>query len=276
MTRKRWALALSLAISAALLWLVVRGLDVGQLFALLARARVAPLLAAVVVALAVNGPLSAWALQAALAAHGVAPLPYRAAFEATLGHLALHAGASAAVGKSARAVYLARCHGANVAGALRAEVSLLGLKLLALVVLASAGALLSGHEWGAGSVVLVLALVAVWMKRRGSGVVRAFSLAMVMGLGQLVVFALALSALGAVVPVAPLLFWFPLCLVGAKIPLSAMGLGLRESLVVLLLRGSASPEALLAASLSFTAIEQVLPGLLGILFAPRFVHKTLG
>ena len=102
-----------------------------------------------------------------------------------------------------------------------------------------------------------------------------YSLTLLMGLGQLAVFALALSALGASVPVASLLFWFPICLLGAKLPVSVMGIGLRESLVVLLLRDSASPVALLGASLSFSAIEQILPGLVGLLFAPRFVEKTL-
>lgn len=255
MTRKRWVLALSFSVSGALLWLVLRQFDVHQLSALFTGADVAPLLAAVLVALAVNGPLSAWALQPALAAHGVS-LPYRAALEATLGHLALHAGA-------------------DTPSALRAELSLLGLKLVALWALASVGALLSGHGWGAGSGALALALVAFWVHRRGAAVIQAFSLTLLMGLGQLGVFALALSALGASPPVASLLFWFPVCLLGAKLPVSVMGLGLRESLVVLLLRGSASPVALLGASLSFSAIEQILPGLVGLLFAPRFVEKTL-
>lgn len=274
MTRKRWVFALSVVVSGALLWLVARQLDVRQLWSLLAGAEVAPLLAAVLVALAVNGPLSAWALQPALASHGVS-LPYRAALEATLGHLALHAGATAVVGKSARAAYLARRHGADAGSTLRAELSLLGLKLVALWALASVGALLSGHGWGAGSGALALALVALWVHRRGPSMIRAFSLTLVMGLGQLTVFALALSALGASVPVASLLFWFPICLLGAKLPVSVMGIGLRESLVVLLLRDSASPVALLGASLSFSAIEQILPGLVGLLFAPRFVEKTL-
>ena len=274
MTRKRWVLALSFSVSGALLWLVLRQFDVHQLSALFTGADVAPLLAAVLVALAVNGPLSAWALQPALAAHGVS-LPYRAALEATLGHLALHAGATAVVGKSARAAYLARRYGADTPSALRAELSLLGLKLVALWALASVGALLSGHGWGAGSGALALALVAFWVHRRGAAVIQAFSLTLLMGLGQLGVFALALSALGASPPVASLLFWFPVGLLGAKLPVSVMGLGLRESLVVLLLRGSASPVALLGASLSFSAIEQILPGLVGLLFAPRFVEKTL-
>lgn len=275
-SRRPWLWLLAAAVSALLLWLLLRQVDLGRLGELLLRADGLRLGLAVASALMVNVAFSALGLRAALAAHEV-PLPASAAFRATLGHLALHAGGSLVVGKTARALYLSRVHGVDAKRALGAEVTLLGLKVGALVALASAGALIEGALWAALGGAALVASALVWARRgRLSALAAAFGWALGMGLGQLAVFWLVLSAVGASVPVSRLVGLFPLCLLGAKVPFAVMGLGVRESLVVLLFRGSAPAEALLGASLLFSLIEQVLPGLLGLAFAPRFVVRALG
>lgn len=276
--RRVWLFALSVVVSLGLCALLFRQIAAAEVGAVLARAEPTALALALGTALTVNLPLSALALGSALAAHGV-KVPRFLAMKATLGHLALHAGASFVVGKGARALYLARVHGVDAKSALGAELTLLGLKVLALLTVAASGALLGGALWVLPCATLALLAAWVWMRRRGATVAAlaaSFGWALGMGVGQLAVFALALRALGLAIPAAALLAWFPLCLLGAKLPLAWLGLGLREALVVVLFRGSAPAEALLAASLVFSLLEQVLPGLLGLVFAPRFLARTLG
>lgn len=277
-SRRVWLLAASVVVSLGLCALLLRQIDAAGVGAVLARAAPVPLVLALGAALLVNLPLSALALSSALSAHGV-KVPRLLAMKATLGHLALHAGASFVVGKGARALYLARVHGVEAKRALGAELTLLGLKVLTLLGLSASGALLGGALWVLPCVALLLLAALVWVHRRGatfSALAASSGWVLGMGLGQLTVFALALRALGVSLPAGALLTWFPLCLLGAKLPLAWLGLGLREALVVVLFRGSAPAEALLGASLVFSLLEQVLPGLLGLVFAPRFLARTLG
>jgi uncharacterized membrane protein YbhN (UPF0104 family) len=270
-------LAVAVGVSAALLWLIATQVDVHRVSAVLGAADARLIAAAVVAALFVNLPLSALSLERALAAHGV-KLSLGAALGATVGHLALHAGGTAVVGKAARALYLSKAHGVEAAAAVRAEVTLLALKLVALLVLAAAGAALARAWWSAPCLVLVLGALVAWGERRGARAAAlsgAFAWALAMGMGQLVVFTLALRSLDVTLPVIQVLGLFPLCLVGAKLPVSLMGLGVREALVLLMFRGSVPAEALLGATLLFSLTEQVLPGLLGLGFSPRFVARTL-
>ena len=89
-------MAVAVGVSAALLWLIATQVDVHRVSAVLGAADARLIAAAVVAALFVNLPLSALSLERALAAHGV-KLSLGAALGATVGHLALHAGGTAAV-----------------------------------------------------------------------------------------------------------------------------------------------------------------------------------
>lgn len=274
MSRRAWLLLASALISALLCALVLRGVDARALATALGAADGLRLGAAALLALAVNVPLSAFALTWALRSHGAA-LPLGSATRATLGHLALHAGAGFVVGKGARALHLTRSQGVDGKAALAAEVSLLALKAVALLALAGTGALLEGALWALPLALLVGLGVLRWRGGKLGALVTSFAGALAMGLGQVAVFLLALSALGAALPFGRVLELFPLCLLGAKAPVALMGLGLREALVLAAFRGSAPTETLLLASLLFSLTEQVLPGLLGLVFAPRFLGKTL-
>jgi uncharacterized membrane protein YbhN (UPF0104 family) len=276
--RRLVGFGLAVALSAALLWLLLRRLDSGAVARAFAAAAPAPLLAAACLALVVNLPFSALALRSALRAHRV-ELAVSACLRATVGHLALHALGTFVVGKGARALHLARAHGVEPGRAVAAETVLLALKLAAALALMATGALASGELGLPTSLAISLAAGATlgagaFALRRSVDLrqlVLAFGWVFGMGLGQVVVFALSLAALGAHVPSARLLALFPLCLLGAKLPVAVLGLGVRESVVVLLLSGAAPAETLLAASLLFAAVEQLLPGMLGVIAAPRFV-----
>lgn len=274
---RRWHLFVALGVALALLWVLVNQVDVHRLSTVLASADAALVAAAVVVALIVNIPLSALSLERALAAHG-SRVSVGAAFGATLGHLAPHAGGTAVVGKAARALYLSRVHGVEAKTAVRAEVTLLALKLSALLLLAALGAALARVWWSAPCLLLVIGSLGAWGKSRrarAGALSGAFAHALAIGAGQVVVFALTLRSLQVTLPLAEVIGMFPLCLLGAKIPVSFMGLGVREGLVVVMFSGSAPAEALLGAALLFSLIEQLLPGLVGLAFAPRFVGRTL-
>lgn len=274
--RPRWLLALSLAISVVLLGAILAHIDAAKLGAVLARADLVLLVLSLVPSVLVNVPLSALALRSALAAHG-ASVSLPSAMRATVGHLALHAGATLVVGKAARALYVAREQGVEVRSALAAELSLLALKVAGLALFSLAGGVLVEPRLVIPSALVLLAGLAFALARRGAPglLAAAFGWAVLMAAGQLAVFALALAALGAPVPLARVVAFFPVCLLGAKVPLALFGLGVREALVLVLLRGAASDEALLGAALAFALVEQLLPGLLGLAFAPRFVSRAL-
>jgi len=78
------------------------------------------------------------------------------------------------------------------------------------------------------------------------------------------------------VDLALLLSRLPLCLLAAKLPIAVMGLGVREALVVLAFVSVAPADGLLAASLLFSAVEQVLPGVVGLLFAGQLARRLAG
>ncbi|MBK7584780.1 MAG: flippase-like domain-containing protein [Myxococcales bacterium] len=275
--RKRWFAALGLVVTVGLFFTLLRRLDAGRIVAAFGHAQALPLGLAMLVALAINLPLSALALRSALAAHGVR-VPLRTALSATLGHLALHAGLSLVVGKPARALFLKREHGVDAKAALAAEFTLLVAKVASLLVLTGVGAALMHSSWYALGVLLILAWALSWARRggaRGVAIASTFVWSTSMAAGQLVVFALCLWALGSSAPLGATLLFFPLCLLGAKLPVALMGLGVRETLVVVLMSGVAPAETLFGAALAFSLLEQVLPGLVGLVFAPRFVERAL-
>lgn len=276
-SRRLGVLVVSTVVSAGLLAALIWRVDILEFWRAVSAARLPPVAAALVLALLCNVLLSTGALAASLRAFDSSP-SYRQCLSATLGHLALHA-LSFVVGKGARAAYLVRTAEVPFARAASAEALLFVAKLAALGVVVALGAMLRVRLAFGGAALLALIGLGYWARRqeaRVSHVAASLALTLALTLGQVAVFALALRALGASVPLSELCLFFPVCLAGAKLPIFAFGIGTREALVVTLLAGTAPAPTLLAASVIFSAVEQVFPGLFGLLFAPRFVMRTLG
>jgi uncharacterized membrane protein YbhN (UPF0104 family) len=261
-------------------------------------------IAAALVALLFNTLQSAEAFRWALRSFGVR-IGYGTALTATAGNMAIKAALPAGAGELARVAWLHRTCSVDPMRSTAAIAALLWLKLLWLLAISLAGSLLV-----AGQAVTRIALLASlclaaslplvarrWMREpddargwhriaaalgRTTRAARPASLvlcglhALLAVTAEIGVFAMLLHACGGRVDAVHIAAWIPLVIIAAKVPLTLMGLGAREGLVVLLLAGS-SPEAVLAASaLLFSAVEYVLPAAVGTALTWSYVRRILG
>ena len=77
-------------------------------------------------------------------------------------------------------------------------------------------------------------------------------------------------------PVDALLLWGSMIIIAAYLPITYWGLGIRESAIIVLLAGYASPDQLLAGGLMITFVDGLLPVLLGLFFVRPFLNNWLG
>jgi uncharacterized membrane protein YbhN (UPF0104 family) len=275
---RRYArLVLGLAFSLLLLALLAWKLDLGSVTSALGRADLGLLLAALLVALVSNSVGSAEVLKHVMNAVG-AELSRRQALAATLFNLAPQAALPLGTGHASRALYLSRAHPIEPSRAAASVPVLLGVKLCALVLLAVIGfcvdtpalALLGVVALGVGFVLAERAGV-----RRVRALGRALVAALALTLLQVVLFHLVLHALGAALPFTAALSRVPVCLFVAKIPLGWMGFGTRETGALLAFQGLADPGVVVAGSLLFGVMDQIVPGLVGIFLAPRLLARVV-
>ncbi|MGE0785146.1 MAG: lysylphosphatidylglycerol synthase transmembrane domain-containing protein [Sandaracinaceae bacterium] len=291
------------AITLVVIALVVREVEVARLLDAFASADLVLVVVACALALFFNTVQSAELLRAALSAFGT-PVSFRGALAATVGNLAIHAVLPAATGNVSRVAYLVKKEGANVPRSTAAVLALLWMKLVSLFGLAALGWTLAerAEPWqGAVSVagfVLTLAgglavpRLAALLRRLvpkrleridralGEGLDRiAVGRLLYAGLHsfvavaiELAIFQVLLRAVGG--PFAPvaILATFPLVVIGAKVPLTLMGIGTREALVLVSFGAASSGGTLLAATLLFSFAEHVLSALAGTLLTYRFVR----
>jgi uncharacterized membrane protein YbhN (UPF0104 family) len=92
---------------------------------------------------------------------------------------------------------------------------------------------------------------------------------------QILMFGILARAFGAELSPIALAWRFPLCLLLAKLPVTLMGFGTREAAVLALFQGLADPGVLAASALLFGVLDQIVPGLFGLLFAPRFAARVI-
>ncbi len=288
--------ALGVAAALALLFVVTTLARVSPraIGAAIVRADAALFAFAVLLSLVLNTFQSAALLRSALRATGVV-VPFRGALAATTGSLTAHATLPVGSGHALRVAYLCRVHGADpVAGsAAVALILLLKLAVLAGSALLGCALLPAPSPWLLTA--LVAALVAVpaapfvgpallgRLRARGRAarltavraqaqvrpLIGAAAHATISVLAEIVVFGILLRATGGAPDPIRLAVLLPLCIVASKLPFTPMGLGTREAAVLALLGGMGSPPTLLAASLLFGVVEQILPGALGApLIAP--------
>lgn len=214
-------------------------------------------------------------------------------------------------GEAGRLVYLNRRHGFPWKLSAAAVLAELVPNVIVLAVLIGAGALFLGLPAGlailplAAAAVLTASLAAlrtrVFRERIAAFLPRAFkaswlraaaelpgrfrgrSIAAILGLSVLIQaaklpsFWLLGAALGVSFPVNLYLVFLPAAILISSVPLTFLGLGLREySLQELSLRFSALPMApVTGTALLFTLVEYLFPALLGVFWTKRFVSETL-
>ncbi len=234
-------------------------------------------------------------------------LPYVEVLLATGGNLAIQGTLPGGTGHMMRVAYLNRKCGAPLAGATAAVVAGLWFKLTWLLVMATAGwalalappavpgpllaALLAGMLFltAAASPVTRWLGANTRLPGRAAGAVNAVAesvsdirgAAMSLGalhallsvLAEVAIFAVIMHGLGATVDLALTAACFPLVIIVSKLPITIMGMGTREALTVLLFAGAAPPGVLLAGALAFSAVEHLLPTLVGILFTWSYLRR---
>jgi uncharacterized membrane protein YbhN (UPF0104 family) len=265
------------------------------------------ILAALVVALASSTLQSAEALRWCLRGFDAA-VPYRQVLAATAGNMAIKAALPAGTGEAARVAWLKRTCDVDPLRSTAAIAALLWLKLAGLAALALSGwAMLPvrdpvrGACVAAGALLVVLLPVAAvrWGRARAahgasgwrriphalaSTLARARPGALAIGAAhallsvtlEIAVFAMLLHSLGGRVDVAEILASLPLVVVGAKVPVTILGLGTREGLTVILLAGTNAGEVLAGAALLFSAVKYVLPALVGSALTWHYVRRIAG
>ena len=86
---------------------------------------------------------------------------------------------------------------------------------------------------------------------------------------------LLLNALGAHVPVAAVMIVISLSFFLNNIPVTVLGLGMRESVVVAGLSAYALAPPLLAGGLALSVVEYLLPTLVGLFFLKTFLNRCM-
>lgn len=83
------------------------------------------------------------------------------------------------------------------------------------------------------------------------------------------------KALGVDLPFLAILFYLPLAIVISNTPVSFLGLGVRESIMVFFFAKFASSEKILAVSLLYSFFEYILPMLIGLSLTYLFLSRIV-
>jgi len=279
--KRRLALLATALITVGVLVAVVWLVDVRLIGSALSRTDPLWIAGAVVVSALINVVLGAEAIRFILQGLGVR-ISRSVALRATVGNLALQGVLPAATGNLSRAAWLVKTQQTPVAETTAAAVLTVIFKVTSFGILAGLGwAWMGGSAMhGAGLALgLVAALVAVVIARKTASdwvaLTAGFGFAGSMVGSELVVFYLILRALGVVADPALILAWMPLALIGAKLPLTVLGVGTREALVVVLFTGLADPAVLAAAALLHSFVVHVAPSVIGTALTFGFLREAL-
>ncbi|MFC1576771.1 lysylphosphatidylglycerol synthase transmembrane domain-containing protein [Candidatus Omnitrophota bacterium] len=84
------------------------------------------------------------------------------------------------------------------------------------------------------------------------------------------------KAMSVEIPPEAFFLYVPIALLISSLPVTVLGLGVREGATVLFFSGFAAPEALLGASLLVSFSNHIFAALLGLLFLNAFMSRLLG
>lgn len=274
---RRVRLVLAVVLTLVVLGLLTWKVELGTIATALSGARLSLVGLALVVALSANTLGSAEVLGQSLGALGVR-VSRVVLLRATLENLSFQATLPLGAGHASRAFSLVRSGGVDPRRAALSVPIVLGSKLAALALFAAVG-IAERHPLAPTLAGVALAAGFTIARRRHGlnafALFRALIAALVLTLLQLVVFGLLLAAFGGAVSSLEISWRFPLCLVLAKVPVTWMGFGTREAAVVALFGGLADPGALALAALLFGVLDQIVPGLFGLAFTPRFASQII-
>lgn len=93
---------------------------------------------------------------------------------------------------------------------------------------------------------------------------------------KLLIIFIILKSLCIDIPIDTILFFGSSTIIAAYLPITYWGMGIRESAILFLFSGYATPDKLLAGSLLITFIDGVLPVLLGLFFLKPFLNSLWG
>lgn len=300
--------AVSLLGTAALIALILGAVDLREVADAAASASASWLLLAFTVAFFFKTVQSAetarWVLQGLGQRVLFAPL-----LAGTLGGLALREVLPSGTGNLSRAAYLVRRHEVPAAAAATAELAILWIKLAWLLLFCGIGIFATPEVAPAYAAVPGLGLLA-WIggtafarplvrraRRWTDGRPRLQRVAtdldeslydlepvacgmaalhtLLAIIGEWVVFALLLVALGHPAPIGSVVAFVPIIAILTKLPVSFMGLGAREGLVLVLFAPYAPGSVLVAAGLLSSLLDRIVPSVLGAVVTPVFVARIV-
>ena len=95
------------------------------------------------------------------------------------------------------------------------------------------------------------------------------------GFLELVCFYFLSKAINVDLPFSEVFFYLPIIILLSSIPLTFLGLGMREGLVILLFQKYASAGRLLALGILYSFVEHIFPTLIGLGFTSIFINKII-
>lgn len=298
--RRRWlVLALMLATAAALVWAIFRGVDVDGVLAALRGASVPALALLVVFSTAIWLVMPTLRWSAVLQVLGVS-VSFRQLLRVRVGAQPLKLVVPLRGGEAVRALWLRKRAGTPLAVGLASivfDMGLVALGQLGLATVALAAVTVGGGPPAAlvvASGMLVLAAVglgsssaqALGLRLVGAAsgrladrlrpVVTAVAACTALSKARLVALTLAtelpeivslwaaFQVVGADISLVAVAKGLPFVIAAGLLPISVGGFGTREYAITAVFAGLASPEALVAGALVFSAVEFALPAVLGL------------
>ncbi len=313
--KKNLMWAVSLAVTGLLLLLVFRKIEPEKVFSSVAQARPVPLLAALAVSFLTNCWLAAVKWRRILIPLGL-DISLRESFLVKMGSTPVKSILPLRSGEASRVIYLKRRHGFSAARAAGSIALELFLNIFVFLLFIIAGGLACSRTPPDVITAAALVLAAGMAVFLASG--RAAPRRLVRGLldripqprlrggletlltfhrffsrreilvpllhsaaiqgGKLLSFFLIADAFGITFPPVVYLVILPFSILVSTVPVTLLGIGLREgSLVELIpLYSSIPAEAVLGPALVFSAVEYLFPALLGLFWTGKFTRRILG
>lgn len=95
------------------------------------------------------------------------------------------------------------------------------------------------------------------------------------GLSELVNVYLISIAINSSIPLYAILLYVPIIILIGSMPVTFLGIGLRESAVLFFFFRYASPEKILSLGILYSFVEHVIPMMIGLSLTGLFMHKLL-
>ena len=307
-SKLKWLI--SLLVTLGLLWAVFHPVNLSQVFSYWQKARLIYLLAALMVSFLTNCWLATGKWKLILTRLGL-PLPFREAFLIKMGSAAIKSVAPLRSGEATRVVYLKRKYNFSVVKATSSIMLELLANIIAFALIIAGGGLILGFKrLPIGLIFILLVLLAALLSSgrlkegvntligkipfpriRGGlqtlltlyryfspgqiGLILFYSL-IIQG-GKLLTFYLINLSFDLTLPPAAYFIFLPLSILLGTIPITILGLGLREgSLTALLHDFCRTPKAaVLGSALLFSLVEYIFPALLGLFWTGKFTARLM-